>query len=61
MIDLQLTVGERWKIAEEDYVLDGILGDGFLHFRSVRTAGPYQIVLEDGSLVSPSMSWLKAQ
>lgn len=61
MIDLQLTVGERWKIAEEDYVLEGILGDGLLYFRSVRTAGPYQIENEDGSLRSPSMTWLKSQ
>lgn len=61
MIDLKLNVGERWEIAGEEHVLDGVLGDGLLHFRSVRTAGPYQVETEDGSLVSPSMTWLKSQ
>lgn len=61
MIDLKLSIGERWDIEGQEYVLDQLLGDGLLNFRSVRTAGPYQIALDDGSSASPSMSWLKLQ
>lgn len=61
MSDIQLNIGDLWEIAGERHFLDQLMGSGFLLFRSERTGAPFQIPLDNGEHVSPTLDWLKAQ
>lgn len=59
MTDIQLNAGELWELAGERHYLEQVMGSGFLLFRSERTSAPFQIELDSGEKVSPTMDWLK--
>lgn len=59
MTDIQLNTGELWELAGERHYLEQVMGGGFLLFRSERTSAPFQIELDSGERVTPTMNWLK--
>jgi len=61
MIAPKLKIGELWEINGEPHYLEQVMGGGFLLFRAERTGSPYQIEQQDGSLVSPTIDWLKRE
>lgn len=61
MTDIQLRSGELWEISGERHFFDQAMGSGFLLFRSERTGAPYQVALDTGEQVSPTMDWLISQ
>lgn len=61
MTDIQLQKGELWEIDGERHFFDQAMGSGFLLFRSERTGAPYQVALDTGEQVSPTMDWFVGQ
>lgn len=61
MTDIQLQTGELWEIGGERHFFDQAMGSGFLLFRSERTGAPYQVALDTGEQVSPTMDWFVSQ
>lgn len=61
MSSLKLTVGDIWEIEGQRYLLDPMMGNGFLHMRNERTGAPLQISLDGNSLQTPTHDWLAEQ
>ncbi|MEG1451968.1 integrase catalytic domain-containing protein [Brevundimonas sp.] len=61
MSSLKLTVGDIWEIEGQRYLLDPMMGNGFLHMRNERTGAPLQISLDGTSLQTPTHDWLAEQ
>lgn len=61
MINIQLNAGELWELGGERHYFEQAMGGGFLYFRSERSGAPFQILLDNGEAVSPTVDWLKEQ
>ncbi|NWE53653.1 hypothetical protein [Brevundimonas sp. P7753] len=61
MTDIQLKAGELWELGGKRHYLEQVMGGGFLLFRSERTSAPFQIELDSGEKVSPTLGWLKEE
>lgn len=61
MINIQLNVGDLWELGGERHYFEQAMGGGFLYFRSERSGAPFQIPLDNGEAVSPTVDWLKEQ
>jgi len=61
MINIQLNAGELWELGGERHYFEQAMGGGFLYFRSERSGAPFQIPLDNGEAVSPTVDWLKEQ